>query len=287
MERMVRVNKGIGSLLAVQLVIATALPAQQGEIVKLFPAQPTGFVTDAAHLLDAGQRDALEARLRHLQDVTGADIAVVTLPTIGDRGPQEVALAIGRTWGVGGKAEIGDKRRNAGLVILLVPRTSEHNGEIRFEVGRGLEGSLTDSKTGEIRDAMRPALSQGQYGAALDLGTSMAADIIARDLGVQDSSLVRKQQQRQAAAPSARTTFRFIVYGIIAIIWIISIIARNRGGRGRGGGIGGGWLLPYMIGRSFGGGGGFGGSGFGGGGGGFGGFGGGGGFSGGGSGGSF
>ena len=281
---MVSVNKGIGSLLALQLAIATALPAQQGEIAKLFPAQPAGFVTDVAHLLDAGRRESLEARLKHLQDVTGADLAVVTLPTIGERAPSEVALAIGRAWQVGGKAEIGDKRRNAGLVILLVPRTADHRGEIRFEVGQGLEGSLTDSKTGEIRDAMTPALRQGQYGAALDLATSMAADIIARDLGVQDSSLLRRQLPQRPTTQPTRSTFRFILYAIIAMIWIISIIARNRGGRG-GGGIGGGWLLPYMIGRSLGGGGGFGGGG--GGGGGFGGFGGGGGFSGGGSGGSF
>jgi uncharacterized protein len=283
---MITVHKGIGSLLALQLAIVAALPAQQGEIVKLFPAQPTGFVTDVAHLLDAGQRDALEARLKHLQDVTGADIAVVTLPTIGDRSPQEVAFAIGRTWGVGGKAAIGDNRRNAGLVILLVPRTSDHKGEIRFEVGQGLEGSLTDAKTGEFRDAMLPALNQGDYGAALDLGTSMAADAIARDLGVQDSTLLRKQHR--VSTGSRVSPFRVILYVIIAIIWIISLIARRGGRGGRGGGIGGGWLLPYMIGRSFGGGGGFGGSGFsGGGGGGFGGFGGGGGFSGGGSGGSF
>jgi uncharacterized protein len=284
------VKKGIGTLLALQLALVTALAAQQAEVAKLFPAQPTGFVTDAAGLLDAGRRNALEARLQHLQDATGADIAVVTLPTIGDRAPAEVALAIGRAWGVGGKAAIGDRRRNAGLVILLVPRTSDHKGEIRFEVGQGLEGSLTDGKTGEIRDAILPALKDGRYGDALDLATSMTADIIARDLGVQDSSLLRKRQaQTREIRPGS--VVRFGIYAIIFIIWIISLIARNRGGRGgRGGGIGGGWLLPYMIGRSFGGGGGFGGGGFGGGGGGgggFGGFGGGGGFSGGGSGGSF
>lgn len=287
---MVRVNKGIGTLLALQLTVAVALPAQQVEIAKLFPAQPTGFVTDVAQLLDAGQLLALESRLRHLRDATGADIAVVTLPTIGDRTPEEVGIAIGRNWGVGGKAAIGDKRRNAGVVILLVPRTADHKGEIRFDVGQGLEGSLTDGRTGQIREAMIPMLSKGQYGAALDLGTSMVADVIARDLGVQDSALVRPRSQPAERSGSVRP-FRVVLYGIIFVIWIISLIVRNRGGRGgRGGGIGGGWLLPYMIGRSFGGGGGFGGGdwgGGGGGGGGFGGFGGGGGFSGGGSGGSF
>jgi uncharacterized protein len=285
--------KRVGAQLLLPLLLVARLAAQQGEIAKLFPSQPTGFVTDVAHLLDAAQAAALEVRLQHLQQVTGADIAVVTLPTIGDRSPQEVALAIGRAWQVGGKAEIGDRRRNAGLVMLLVPRTADHKGEIRLEVGQGLEGSITDSKAGEIRDAMIPALKEGDYAAGLDVGTSMVADIVARDLGVQDTTLLRARRPA-ASRPSGVSTIKVVLYVIIFIIWVISLIVRNRGGGGRGGRGGGSglnsWLLPYMIGRSFGGGGGFGGGGFGGGGGGgggFGGFGGGGGFSGGGSGGSF
>lgn len=154
-----------------------------GGIASLFPAQPTGFVTDAANLLDAAARSALEARLQHLQDVTGADIAVVTLPTIGDQAASDVALAIGRAWKVGGKAAIGDKRRNAGAVVLVVPRTADHRGAIFISTGQGLEGAIPDARAGQIRDAMIPALSRGDYGAALDTGTSMMADIIARDLG--------------------------------------------------------------------------------------------------------
>jgi len=285
-EHTVRVKKGIGALLALQLAVALALPAQQEGIAKVFPAAPTGFVTDAAGLLDAGQLQALDARLQHLQDVSGADLAVVTLPTIGDYAAGDVALAIGRAWKVGPAAAIGDKRRNAGAVLLIVPHTADHAGAIFIGTGQGLEGAIPDARAGEVRDAMMPDLRRQDYAGALDIGTSMLVDIIARDLGVQDSTLLRKQPPPGRGVP----LFRLIFYGIIAIIWIIAVISRNRGGRGGGGGIGGGWLLPYMIGRSFGGGGGFGGSGFGGGGGGgggFGGFGGGGGFSGGGAGGSF
>lgn len=289
MERVHRVIKGIGALAAIQLALIGILPAQQAGITKLFPAQPTGYVTDVANLLDGSTRQALEARLEHLRAVTGAEVAVVTLPTIGDYAPVDVATQIGRAWGVGAKAAIGDNRRNAGVVFLLVPHTAEHKGEIFIAPGLGLEGAITDAKAGQIRDAMVPALSQQNYGAGLDVGTSMIADLIARELGVQDTSLLRARPPPRSSARSTGSMVKFVIYALIFIIWIISLIARNRGGRGgRGGGIGGGWILPYMIGRSFGGGGGFGGGGFGGGGGGgFGGFGGGGGFSGGGAGGSF
>ena len=50
----------------------------------------------------------------------------------------------------------------------------------------------------------------------------MAADAIARDLGVQDSSLLRKRETegRQVRPGSV---LRFVFYGIIFIIWIISL----------------------------------------------------------------
>src|SRR3990170_3652761 len=103
----------------------------------------------------------------------GAEVAVVTLPTINDRAPVEVAVAIGRAWGVGAKAAIGSQQRNAGVVMLLVPRTSEHKGEIFIASGTGTEGFVTDARSGAIADQMLPALRQGDYGAAVDLGTSV------------------------------------------------------------------------------------------------------------------
>lgn len=282
--------KAIGLSLAVQLAAVLTLGAQQSPgIDTLFPAQPTGFVNDQAHLLDASAASAIAARLDHLRTVTGAEVTVVTLPSIGDYDAADVAREIGRKWGVGANAQIGDKRRNAGLVMLVVPHTSQHDGDLRIEVGQGLEGAITDATAGQIRDSMITFLQHGDYAGGIDAGTAMVGDLVARDLGVQDSSLVRPHPP---AASHRGTEIKVIFYIVLFIIWIISLSFRRRGPGGRGGGGGlGSWVVPYMIGRSFGGGGfgggGFGGSGFGGGGGGFGGFGGGGGFSGGGAGGHF
>ncbi|HEY4100322.1 MAG TPA: TPM domain-containing protein [Gemmatimonadales bacterium] len=289
---MATLRKGTGALAALQLGVTLALGGQQlPPTAKLFPATPTGFVTDAANLLDASTRGALEARLQHLQDVTGAEIAMVTLPTIGDYDPADVARDIGRVWKVGQNAPIGSKLRNAGAVVLVVPHTKDHNGSVWISAGQGLEGTITDARSGQIRDAMLPSLKQGNYAGALDVAASSIGDMVARELGVEDTSLRRpRPPPRSDDSIPLGTKLKMIIYAVIFIVWIVSLIARGRGGRGGGGGgIGSSWILPYMIGRSFGGGG-FGGGGFGGGGGGgggFGGFGGGGGFSGGGAGGSF
>ncbi len=83
----------------------------------------------------------------------------MTLPTIGDYAASDVALEIGRAWGVGATARVGDERRNAGVVVLLVPKSGDRPGRIFIATGRGVEGIVTDAGAGRIRDLMRPQLS--------------------------------------------------------------------------------------------------------------------------------
>jgi uncharacterized protein len=266
------------ALLAVLQLTAAALAAQSTDVERLFPAQPVGHVNDFASLLDPGTRAELEDLLTRLKSATGAEVAVVTLPTIGDRDEAEVALAIGRKWGVGGRADVGDPRRNAGLVLLLVPRQNHQpgTGHVRIEAGRGLEGIVTDASAGQIRrDVMGPDLSQEQYGRALVNGTKALTGLIARGYGVTDSTLAFAPPRTAPGRPPHSQLLSLLPL----LLFILVVTMANRGGRRRGVYWGGG---PW-IGGGWGGGGG----GFGGGGGGFGGFGGGGGFSGGGSGGRF
>jgi uncharacterized protein len=272
--------KAIALLTGLQLA-GGAVAAQDAGISGLFPARPTGLVTDVAGIVD----EAAEARItdlaERLRSATGAEIAVVTLPTIGDREETDVAREIGRAWGVGAKAEIGDQRRNAGIVLLVVPRQGGRpgTGRVRIEVGQGLEGIVTDVIAGRIRDLMGDRLAAGDYSRAIQDGVEALAGIIARGFGVSDTVLTNA---RPAATPrgSRGTPLGALPILLFIIFLLLSGAFGGRRRRRRNVFWGGPW-----IGGGFGGGGGWGGGGFGGGG--FGGFGGGGGFSGGGAGGRF
>ena len=193
-----------------------------------------------------------------------------------------MALAIGRKWGVGAKADIGDPRRNAGLVLLLVPRRNGEPGTraVRIEVGQGLEGIVTDAAAGRsCASSCGPTWRAG----ATDAGCWLSA----RALVQSDRSRLWRHRLRPDGVPATAGTVRrthsasAIILPILFFIFFILIASGALGGRRRrrrGVYWGGPW-----IGGGWGGGGGFGG----GGGGGFGGFGGGGGFSGGGAGGRF
>ena len=273
--------KAIALLTGLQL-IAGAASAQDPDVGRLFPARPAGFVTDVAGIVDEAAEARITSLAERLRAATGAEIAVVTLPTIGERDEADVAREIGRAWGVGARAEIGDERRNAGVVLLVVPRLEGRpgTGRVRVEVGQGLEGIVTDVTAGRIRDLMGERLAREDYSGALQEGTEALAGLIARGLGVSDTALTNA---RPVAQPGGGGRNPLGALPLLLFVFFL-VLSGALGGRGRRRRRSLFWAGPW-IGGGFGGGGGWGGGGFGGGG--FGGFGGGGGFSGGGAGGRF
>src|SRR5438128_4058968 len=147
---------------------------------------PRGYVNDFAGVLDTMSVAHMTAVITELREKTGGEIAVVTLADIHDRPAADVALQIGRQWGVGAKGEAGDPAKNLGVVVLLVP-TKNHRpgtGQIFIATGRGAEGFLPDARVGRIRDAMTPYLARQAYGAGLAYGVDLIVQAFAQEFGV-------------------------------------------------------------------------------------------------------
>ena len=243
---------------------------------------PRGLVNDFADVLSPAAVARIEGIAQDVRDKTKGEIAVVTLADLGGRDKAEVALRIGREWKVGSLANIGDKSRNAGVVILVVPKetASDKAGRCRIEVGQGAEGFLTDATAGDICREATPLFQQRDYNRAIELLTLRVAQRFAQEFNVAlDTAFqVPVVRERPMQAPQGRSTGIPPWVLFVILIFVLNLF-RGGGGRRRGCFP---WWLPFLGG--FGGGGGGGGGFGGGGGGGFGGFGGGGGFSGGGGG---
>lgn len=280
--------KAIGLAGLLQLVLLLPLWAQQS-VEQYVPARPTGRVSDFANVIDAADETRMTSLVERLLAATGSEIAVVTLPTVGDHEAAEVALRIGRSWGVGLAGEVGDSLRNRGLVLLLVPRQEgrPQSGQIRIEVGDGLEAVVPDAMAGTIqRRVMTPLLANEQYSEGMLQGTEALVTAIARGFGVTDSALANARPiPVEPRGDSGWGQLMPLIF-LFVIFFVLPALFR-RGGRGGPGGRGGGGPRIYWGGPWTGGGGGGSWGGGWGGGGGFGGFGGGGGFSGGGAGGRF
>jgi uncharacterized protein len=210
--------------------------------------KPQGYVSDYAGVVDPAAKAALEQYCALVEARTGAQIAVLTVPSLQGEPVEDVANDVFRKWGV------GQKTTNEGVLLLLATQ----DRRMRLEVGYGLEPILPDGFTGSVLRAMSPFLRESRYGEAVTEAVQTIGTRIAQAKGVTiDGSLPR------AARPSSRSTpFPLIVFGVIMLLWVIGAM---RGGRGGGSGVSGlltGMLLGSLLGRSSGvgrGGGGFGG----------------------------
>jgi uncharacterized protein len=229
-----------------------------------------GWITDPAGLLTQEQERSLESLCESYRTGSGQEIAVLLLPDLGGRDIEGVAVATAREWKIGGKGEDDG--------ALLVVAKSER--KLRIEVGRGLEGTLTDSVSGRIiRGVIAPRFAAGDFYGGIRAGLDAIHGVLGGEHGAVPP--VRGESRQSIGGLLFPLLFLLVLFGIIG--------RRRRGGRRRGcggvgplGGFGGPFIGPRGMGRGGLGGGGFGG-GFSGGGGGFGGFGGGGGFRGGGA----
>jgi uncharacterized protein len=245
-------------------------------LLQLAVPPPRGFVNDFAGVLTPVTVARLDSTLAALRARTGAEVAVITLRDLGGRPAADVAVRLGREWGVGARGEADDPRRNLGVVILVKPLEAGRRGtgDVFIATGRGAEGVLPDARVGRIRHAMIPHLAREDYSEGLAVGVDLVAAALA-EVGAP-----------APAAPARRGRMpienRLVLLAVVLFV-LVAVVGRlqRRGRRRRWRGRRAWWIGGWPGGP---GGGGRGGGGFSGG---FGGFGGGGGFSGGGAGGRF
>src|SRR5204863_4250413 len=123
-----------------------------------------------------------------VEQSTGAQIALVTIPSLQGEPIEDVANSIFRAWGV------GQKGKNEGIMLLLAVNDRRN----RIEVGYGLEPILPDGFVGSVLREMRPALQEGNYASALQAGATEIGQHIAESKGV---TIERTMPRR---APPAR-----------------------------------------------------------------------------------
>lgn len=223
-----------------------------GDPAKLPP--PTGHVNDLAGMLQGATSQQLEGLLVELEQKTGAQVAVLTVTTLGGREPNAFGVAAYQRYG------LGHKGKDDGVLFLIA--TTDR--KLFINTGYGVEDILPDATCQQIYEGVRDYFRAGRMDAGVIAGTVTIAQLIAKSHSVTLSGHV---DQEEAAPRRKPLTARQILQLMIILFVVISFLSRF------------GLLGPaiFFSGRGGGFGGGFGGGGFGGGGGGggFGGFGGG------------
>lgn len=127
------------------------------------------YVSDPSHILSGSARDSINAVLARLEESTGIETAVVMLPSIGEEDIFNFAHELFRQWG------IGKQKSNNGLLILFVM----DQRKVRFTVGYGLEGTMTDAMSKRIQmQRMVPRFKAGDWDGGMVDGVRAAAQVL-------------------------------------------------------------------------------------------------------------
>ena len=234
------------------LVVCLLFLAWPAEAAPKIPPVPRTeiYAQDYANVLSRETKSRINRLSTELQSRTGAQIAVVTIPSLEGETLEDYSLALFRKWG------IGDRKLNNGVLILLAVDEKKS----RIEVGYGLEGALPDAKTGRIQDsAMRPAIETADYNTALMNGYNAVLQEVANEYEQQLKATNRTSPKRQVSSGNG---FWDLLPGWVQILLIVVAIllllidwfvlggfftrllfvfaGRGGGGGGGGGGFGGG-----------------------------------------------
>ncbi len=152
-------------LAAACLLYAAPLRAQALQPIPKLEAR----VTDLSGTLTAGEQGELDQKLAAFEARKGSQIAVLIVPSVKPETIEQYSIRVTDAWKLG-RAKLDD-----GVLLLLV--MDDH--ELRLEVGRGLEGALTDATSNRIKDeTMVPLFKQGQFGAGVNAGVDQIIKVV-------------------------------------------------------------------------------------------------------------
>lgn len=165
-----------------------------------------GYVTDLADIFTQVQEQSLTQKLEQIEQVTTAEVAVLTVLTTGDEEIQRYGTRVAHAWGVG-KKDVD----NGVLITIAV-----EDRQWRIDVGYGAEGVLPDIRAKRIGERSFPHyFRQGDYYQ----GVSIALDDIGGFLR-SDESIISQYESEKKRSPE-----QLILFGVLFFL-IIGFVAR-------------------------------------------------------------
>jgi len=131
-----------------------------------------GRVTDLGGMLSSNAVTTLDAELGALEAETGAQVAVLTVPSLDGEVLESYSLKVVESW------RLGSEELDNGVLLLI----ARDDRKIRIEVGYGLEGVLPDARCGRIIDnVMTPAFRQGEFSEGILQAVVLIGGLIRED----------------------------------------------------------------------------------------------------------
>jgi uncharacterized protein len=154
------------ALLTLGLLLAGSLAPVQAQV-----DLPTleARVTDLTGTLTAQQQSALEEKLAAFERRKGAQLVVLIMPTTQPEDIAQFGIRLAEAW------KVGREKPDDGAIFII----ARDDREMRIEVGRGLEGALTDVTSSRIlNDTVVPLFRAGDLAGGINAGVDQIIRVV-------------------------------------------------------------------------------------------------------------
>ena len=130
----------------------------------------TARVNDHAHMLSPATAQRLERELAALERSDSTQLVVLTVPSLAGDPIETFGIRVAEAWKIG-------QRGIANGAILIIAKAER---KMRIEVGRGLEGKLTDLISGQIiRNEIAPRFKVNDFDGGILAGVTAMTKVVA------------------------------------------------------------------------------------------------------------
>jgi uncharacterized protein len=198
----VRVLTSLFFFFVLSMAFAREIPTLQGPVM------------DDAGVLSEREELALSNVIRSVRDKGGPQFQIYVIDSLEGENLEMYSERLFTTWG------LGRKGKDDGLLIFVAAK--DH--KLRIEVGRGLEGDVTDLVSFKIIGGMKPWLRDNRYADALTFAIGSLSKVLKVDV----------QTEMPVPPKKSVNMGKSLFFIIFFLLFFISSLLPRRSGRGVG-----------------------------------------------------
>jgi len=188
-------------------------------------------VIDEAKILSAIDKQAIETKLRSINDRGLAQAAVVIVPTTNGEDIFDYSMKVADRW------KLGKKDTDQGLLMVV----AVNDRKMYILTGYGLEGTLPDAVAKRIiNDDITPRFKQGDYAGGITAGINRIEERLTTDPAIlkqADANRVNTNSNAQSNQEGGIPLIFLGFFGFVAGMILTSILGRFFGSIATAGGI--------------------------------------------------
>ena len=186
-------------------------------------------VIDEAKILSASDKQAIETKLRSLNDRGLAQAAVVIVPTTNGEDIFDYSMKVADRW------KLGKKDTDQGLLMVV----AVNDRKMYILTGYGLEGTIPDAVAKRIiSDDITPRFKQGDYAGGITAGINRIEERLTTDPAIlKQADANRVNTNAQSNQESGIPLIFLGFFGFVAGMILTSILGRFFGSIATAGGI--------------------------------------------------